>query len=320
MKVAQLNAKEKYKRVFGEINTLAEPISWSTGVSNMLEWLLWDTKNILGVTKTQYWKQIIELVHDNNIKNGTLDQKKKYISKILKTQVSASDQCDRYAPPKSSVASPRESLRRAKYFSESYLNKEFDIFWTLVSDKYLDAYYRQFIILTGDGRWSTHGDSGLFGCSTGITDMQMDNLSYNAGEKLLVANELKLGGKKNPDQILKYALMYRLLVERGFIPDGTRFLLLFIGDKPENSNWDEVIDAEISYCEQSSKSTSKRVLHKDGIDLARKSEYATTTWSDLIKFNQKYLSKLKLPNQQVEQKLLWGFNETLAAKAFVKKM
>lgn len=308
---------EKYKRIFGEIKTLAEPISWSTGVSNMLEWLLWDTKNILGVAKTQYWKQLIDLTHHDPIKNSSLDEKKKYVSKVLKAQITDSDQQERYVRPKSSVASPREALRRAKYFSENYLNKEFDIFWTLVSDKYLDTYYSQFTTLTGDGRWSTHGDSGLFACSTGITDMQMDNLSYNAKEQLIVANELKLGGKKNPDQILKYALMYRLLVERGFIPNGTRFLLLFIGDKLENSSWEKVIDAEISYCEGSSKTTSKLALQGEGINIARNAEYETTTWQDLANFNEKYVKTLELPTQQVEQKLIWGFNETLLAKAFI---
>ena len=312
-----MNALDKYKRVFGEIKTLSESVSWSTGVSNMLEWLLWDTKNILGVTKTKYWKDIIELTNEESIKSLNIEEKQKYISRVLKVQMAESEQLDRYKPPKSSVASPREALRRAKYFSESYLNKEFDIFWTLVSDQFLDAYYGQFTSLIGGGQWSTHGDSGLFGASTGIKDMQMDNLSYNEDEKILIANELKLGGKKNPDQILKYSLMYKLLVERGFIPDGTRFMLLFIGDKLENDTWDAVIDAEIKYCEKSSKSTAKRALDIEGIELARKAEYATTTWLDLTNFNEKYLETLVLPTQQVEQKLIWGFNETLLAKAFI---
>ena len=134
---------------------------------------------------------------------------------------------------------------------------------------------------------------------------------------MLIANELKLGGTKNPDQILKYALMYSLLVDRGFIPNGTRFLLLFIGDKLENSSWNQVIDAEISYCEGSSKSTSKLALQSDGINIARNAEYATTTWIDLADFNEKYLKTLDSPTQQVEQKLIWGFNETLLAKAYL---
>ena len=145
----------------------------------------------------------------------------------------------------------------------------------------------------------------------------MDNLSYNAKERLLVANELKLGSKKNQDQLLKYSLMYSLLVKRGFIPERTRFLLLFIGDKSENSNWQDAINSEIKYCEQSSKSTSKMCIQPEIIKLAKNAEYATTTWDDLIQFNKKYMKTLSLPNQQVEHKLLWGFNQTLESKAFM---
>ena len=109
----------------------------------------------------------------------------------------------------------------------------------------LDTYYSQFVSLKRGGQWFTHGNSGLFACSTDIKAMQMDNLSYNPSENILIANELKLGGKKNPDQILKYALMYRLLLERGFISPDTRFMLLFIGDKLEPSEWDDIIKTEI---------------------------------------------------------------------------
>ncbi|MFT4639666.1 MAG: hypothetical protein ACI8T1_002991 [Verrucomicrobiales bacterium] len=116
----------------------------------------------------------------------------------------SSEATDAYAPTTSSIASPREALRRAKFFSEDYLNKEFDIFWSLVRDHYLEAYYRLFTKIAGGGRWFTHGNSGLYAASTGIREMQMDNLSYNPDEGLLVANVIKLGGTKNRDQILKY--------------------------------------------------------------------------------------------------------------------
>jgi hypothetical protein len=108
-----------------------------------------------------------------------------------------SEQSEPYAPRTFAIAAAMEALRRAKFFSEDYLNKEFDIFWILVSDKFLDAFYRQFTQIKGAGQWATHGNSGLFKKSTAIREMQMDNLSYNETEALLVANELKLGGKKN---------------------------------------------------------------------------------------------------------------------------
>lgn len=169
----------------------------------------------------------------------------------------------------SAIASPREALRRAKFFSEDYLNKEFDIYWTLVSDKYLDRFYRQFTHVKGGGEWSTHGNSGLFSTSTDIRAMQMDNLSYNETEGLLVANELKLGGRKNPDQILKYALMFNLLRERKFIVPEARLLLLFISDADDHLRWDALIEEEVAFCRASSKSTARAACQSDVVAIAR---------------------------------------------------
>lgn len=313
-----MKASEKYKNVFGQIESLGETISWSTGISNMLEWLTWSTNDVLGVTKTKYRQLIVELCHDPSIRDSTLEEKHKFVESHLRTTMLENERLGRYDKSSSSVASPREALRRAKYFSEDYLNKEFDIFWSLVSDSYLDEFYGQFTKLNGGGRWFSHGNSGLFACSTNIKAMQMDNLCYNPDEQLLVANELKLGGKKNPDQILKYALMYRLLSQRQFIRPGTRFILMFIGDRPENCDWNDLIDKEVAYCEKSRKSTAKLALHPEGVELAKGAEYASTTWNDLIAFNDKYISSLDASSQQVERKLLWGFNESVSAKAFTQ--
>ena len=109
-----------------------------------------------------------------------------------------SERLNRYERATPSTAAPREALRREKYFSEDYLNKEFDIFWGSVSDVIQTLIYSQFVSLQGGGQWFTHGNSGLFACSTDIKEMQMDNLSYYPSESILIANELKLGGKKNP--------------------------------------------------------------------------------------------------------------------------
>lgn len=315
-----MKASEKYKNVFGEIKSLAEEISWSTGVSNMLEWLTWSTNDVLGITKTRYWKLIVQLSHDAQVRDGTLDEKEAFVKAHLETLIKGSEQLNRYDKPSSSVASPREALRRAKYFSEDYLNKEFDIFWGLVSDTFLDQYYSQFFDLKSGGKWYCHGNSGLFACSTDINAMQMDNLSYNPDRNLLVANELKLGGKKNKDQILKYALMYRLLLERGFIAAGTRFFLFFIGDRTESPDWLKLINDELAYCQSSTKSTLREAMKPECVEIASEATFVSTSWSDMYDFNKEYALQLSPESQQVERKLLWGFNESLAAKAFFQSI
>ena len=66
---------EKYIKVFGRLNSLAERISWATGVANMLDWLTWDTSHVLGITKTQYWKQIVAWSVEDAVRDGTLEEK-----------------------------------------------------------------------------------------------------------------------------------------------------------------------------------------------------------------------------------------------------
>jgi hypothetical protein len=135
----------------------------------MLDWLTWDTGNVLGITKTQYWNQIAAWSHEGVVRDGTLDEKLKYVRDRLNQEMQRSEQSEPYAPRTFAIAAAMEALRRAKFFSEDYLNKEFDIFWILVSDKFLDAFYRQFTQIKGGGQWATHGNSGLFKKSTAIS-------------------------------------------------------------------------------------------------------------------------------------------------------
>lgn len=311
-----MSVADKYKKIFGHIDSLAEEVPWSTGVSNMLEWLTWSTRDVLGITKTRYWNQILELSDDPEIRECTLEEKKAFVKRRLNRMIQESESHEKYRRPTDSIASAREALRRAKYFSEDYLNKEFDIFWSLASDTYLDTFYGSFFDFETGGRWYCHGNSGLFANSTGIESMQMDNLSYNPESKLLVANELKLGGKKNKDQILKYALMFKELSERDFILEDCTFVLLFIGDAPTSYDWSAEIEAEIDYCRSSPKSTAKAAIHPRCIEIARQGTYFGTTWRELFEFNERYAQQLSHETQQVEQKLLRGFNATLSAKAF----
>lgn len=55
-----VTARDKYIKIFGKIDSLEHQVSWSTGVSNMLEWLTWSTNDVLGVTKTKYREEIVK--------------------------------------------------------------------------------------------------------------------------------------------------------------------------------------------------------------------------------------------------------------------
>ena len=121
--------------------------------------------------------------------------------------------------------------------------------------------------------------------------MQMDNLSYNPNEELLVANELKLGGKKNRDQILKYALMFRRLRDEKFIKPNTRFLILFLGDTnigpmghdvtKIESAWLELVEEEVAFCRASTASTAKEACRPENIRLANDATKSSHTFRRL---------------------------------------
>ena len=54
-----MTARDKYIKLFGEFHSLDHAVPWTTGVSNMLEWLTWDTNHVLGITKTKYQIKIL---------------------------------------------------------------------------------------------------------------------------------------------------------------------------------------------------------------------------------------------------------------------
>jgi hypothetical protein len=310
-----MTATEKYKKIFGKIESLSDEISWTTGLSNMLEWLLWDTKNILGVSKKAFWKQIVQWCEDPEIKDLEIEEKYKIIEKKLTSLLKENEQPERYSKTSYKIYSAREGLRQAKYFSEDYLNKEFDIFLNLVSNSYLDKLYGDILNFNSGGTWSTHGQSGLFETSTRIDKMQIDNVAYNSEMKILVANELKLGGHKNKDQILKYGFMFNTLVDKKFIAANSQFLLLFITDKDEKIDLIEEIEKEISFCK--TQPNKAFLLDERVISTAKNSNGTSISWLEIIKFNERYLDSLQ-QNQEVERKLLEGFNFSLKQKKFMQ--
>ena len=198
-----MSARDKYIKIFGKFESLDEKVPWPMGLTNLFEWLTWSTHCVLGVTKEKYREQIVKQSYGEAIKGASLDAIQQIIATQIANEMKANEQDERYSLANSGIASSREALRRVKFFSENYLNKEFDIFWSLASDSYLDAFYSQFTKIVGGGSWFCRGNGGVFKKSTGLSEMQMDNLSYNPTEDLLVANELKLGSQKNRDQILK---------------------------------------------------------------------------------------------------------------------
>lgn len=310
-----MKASEKYRRVFGSISHLKDEIPWTTGLSNMVGFVAWEPQRILGISKKQYVRQIIEWAAHPEMQGRTIEEIEKRVIKNLKLEMDKNEQLETYATQNTGICNAREAIRRVKFFSEDYLNNEFDIFLNLCSDIYLDTFYQQFISFDSGGLWSTHGNSGLFSYSAEIDAMYMDNLAYNHNSNVLVANELKLDGQKNNDQILKCCLMYECLLEKGFIKKEAKYLLLFIGGRTLKHDKQTLVKQEITFCQRKPEKY-KHLLREELLDIVNHLEITSITWASLIEFNNLYLSQNDIG--QVEQKLLKGFNQSLQSKSFMQ--
>jgi hypothetical protein len=309
-----MKAIDKYKEVFGCINHLSDRVPWTDGVANLAEYRLWDTKAILGISKTAYWKRAVKWACSEELAGLTYEEKCTAISKKLNHLLKATDTAGRYSKTSSEIYTVREALRQLKFFSENYLNKEFDVFLNLASNAYMDFLYGRFVQLSKDGNWSTHGFGGVFGNSVNLPGMQIDNVAYNSVERVLIANELKLGGRKNPDQILKYCYLFDELGKRHFVDPETRFVLLFISDREETYDVDYELRSEIEYCQQKEK---KHLISNEILSIARQLNLKKLSWKEFITINEEYLGKLGSA-YEVERKLLQGFNQSLLGKAFMQ--
>ncbi|MGM8937453.1 hypothetical protein ACS8E2_02035 [Psychrobacter glaciei] len=310
-----MKAAEKYRRIFGSMSHLKDQISWTNGLSNMVEFLAWEPQRILGISKKQYVRQIIEWAVHPDLEGKNLEDIEQSVIKNINLKMSESEQLETYSTQTLGICDAREAVRRVKFFSEDYLNKEFDIFLSLCGDVYLDLFYQQFISFEPNRSWSTHGNSGMFENSTELKAMYMDNLAYNHQANVLVANELKLAGRKNPDQILKYCLMYEHLLEKGFIEQGTKFLLLFIGGDALKQNKQTLVDRELALCHKRPRKY-QHLLRTELLEIVEHLEVASISWSAFIEFNNRYLAEND--TCQVEQKLLQGFHKSLESKSFMQ--
>jgi hypothetical protein len=306
---------DKYSRIFGRITHLRDAMPWTTGVSSMAEYLLWHTQAILGVSKTQLIRDVVRIAHMH--KNDDIDTALHRVDGELQLALQKNQADERYADIRKGYMTPREALRRLKFFSEDYLNKEFDIFMSLASDAYINALYARYTKHSFTGPWSTHGNGGIFATSTGLRKMQMDNIAYSEQDRVLVSHELKLGAEKNKDQILKYAYMQCHLVQRGYIEKDTQHILLFIQPEKETKTFDlqQALRDEIAFCQKK----DREYLVTDTVRAtANRIDVYLLSWHDVISHNIAYMETLT-PMQQTEKKLLEGFTASLQEKYLLQE-
>ncbi len=300
---------------------LSEKISWTLSIQNTIDFLAWRTKQLLGISKTELIKKVIRIVCEKE----EVDDEYKRVENILRKERRMARVSNTYVEGKHGLyIDPDEALRRLRYFSEDYLNKEFDIFFNLVSDHYLDIFYSRFFPFQQGGEWSVHGNGKSFKEFTLPIDsrlaniLQMDNLAYNEKAKILIANELKLGARAGKEQVLKYAYLFSQLKEFHLIHEDDTLVLLFIGLGDEVITREKVQE-EIFFLQQKGKVSQQKFLKKEVVEIANTMMIHTITWFDVIQFNETFLQKLDEKKQQTEIKLIQGFNQSLKEKYLIHK-
>ena len=265
-------------KLYGKLHHLSKPVEWTQGLSNMFERLVWEPKLLLGVSKAEYVRQIVDMClkeiddkyqSDNQINQDTIIKRLgKKITKRLEKEAykyTKWERCEQNVEGEKIIAG-NEALRRARFHSEEYLNVEFDVFLSLAPDSYLDQLYSRHFSFDPGNKWTTRGDAGQFGNGSDTGDMHMDNLAYNQDSKMFIGNELKLDADKGDGQILKYIYLFLRLKEQPFEGEGPfineedEFHLLFFSPTNILADVDEEVKNEFRFYDKKiSRNKAKRI-------------------------------------------------------------
>lgn len=205
------------------------------GVAGVIRLLTWETQNTIGISKTKFQKRLIKDVYElSNNGEYTIDEIEQIINKNIKKEISSANVKEIYQDPvKETLISPIEAQRRLRYFSEEFLNKEFDIFLSLLPNRVLTDYFSNYFSVADECQWTVIGSSNDFEQSTEISFMYMDTLAYCHKTSTLIALELKMDSQLGNDQLLKYVFMSSYLEAKGMIAPNTQLEILILGPDSE---------------------------------------------------------------------------------------
>jgi hypothetical protein len=213
------------------IEHLKQRQHWPSALVSLFYYLAYRTSLLLGKSKTDLVKKVIEHVLSNQTgaSPSALDVFDKSFRLLVEKEQERAKVDQKYSRPTLDLfLTPEEALRRLRYFSEEYLNREFDIFLDLLPDAVLDAYFSLFFSIRPGGSWNVIGNSPDFYVSRSASFMQPDTLAYNVTHGILIAVELKIDAPLQKEQILNYCRMAALLEADGLTDPGTEFKILVI--------------------------------------------------------------------------------------------
>jgi hypothetical protein len=324
------------------IESLEDRFPWTMGIAGMLKWLSWQPKEVIGVEKKELVSrgvaEAMEKVAEETFPN-VFDRRSKNL-KSLQDKI--------YAKISADIPRAEEIQLRRRLDSEDYLNKEFDVFLSLLPDSELTKYFRNVFGEDSipESRWNIFGNGHEFPKASKVYFMQMDTIAYGLSRNnpnqadTLVCLELKNKAPFKEKQILQYCYMFYQLKEFGLIKkDATmRFLLI----DPKSYSRETLARKASEFLHQSSKDypngympkckpTRVKEMPKDlHYELMEKfkpqvsdllsgdlSWFQTTTWDELGTYFYNTTvgeDHEDCERQEMYNKLVFGFLESLKNK------
>ena len=215
----------KERLVLTKIEHLKEQLPWTMGLAGLARLVTWETKNVLGVSKNEMVEKIIgwalDFQSERSDEMGSPTKKEifEYCKKRMDAEKASSEVDEIYAEKKNGLLiSPMEAQRRMRCFSEEFLNKEFDMFLSLLPDHVINNYLKSFFpSVCKESKWNLFGLSNDFETAVSIKYMYHDTLLYSQETSHLVSIELKFDTDLSDNQLLKYAFMMADLESQGKI-------------------------------------------------------------------------------------------------------
>ena len=307
-----------------EINHLRDRLSWTMGVAGVIRMLVWETGSVLGISKTKFRDKITETVYKlSKSENISKDQIKSTLKKEIDNEIMSSKAESIYDSPKTDLLiSPIEAQRRLRYFSEEFLNKEFDILLSLLPNKYLNNYFLNYFDIPKTNDWNIIGSSNDYEQATGIKFMYMDTLAYSHISKTLIALELKMDSQLGKDQLLKYMFMAAYLEEKEMISPNTEFKILILS--PDSKTHNKIPEL----LEKTKEQINQKEFPKKGVTLQemealtpnvlrilKNVDIKSTTWQEFGEYFQVILDNIDSSEySETFYKLVNGFLTTLKTK------
>jgi hypothetical protein len=315
------------RHVVYKTNHLKERISWTSGVAGVIRLLTWETDNALGISKTQLQQRVLDHVFQSCENEILTEEKFKSIATSLDTKTkreieSASVENLYDDPKKGLLINPIEAQRRVRFFSEEFLNKEFDVFMSLLPNIELTNYLNSHFNLQPDSQWTIAGSSNDFEASTGMKFMYMDTLAYSHHTSTLIALELKMDSPLGKDQILKYCFMAAYLEWKGMIAKNSTFHILILGNDSSLANAVSSLKQEAQQQLREKQYPKKGITTEEIESLAQRAEtilksldIKNTTWQEFGDYFDKLNQSLPAnPYAETLHKLIDGFLISLQTK------